>query len=94
MVPVPDPTDQTDQSNPILITMLVVSYTNPLSSDSEIAHQVHISNHSIAFATSWTASKLLLKLRLCVIFVDSPEFDPRRLTGTGKQLGFTAGTEL
>ncbi|OWM74364.1 4-coumarate--CoA ligase-like 9 isoform X2 [Punica granatum] len=54
---------------------VVISPANPLSSDSEIAHQVRISNPSIAFATSWTASKLLPKLRLGVVLVDSPEFD-------------------
>ncbi|PKI39728.1 hypothetical protein CRG98_039898 [Punica granatum] len=68
---------------------MVVSPANPLNFDSDIAHHVHISNPSIAFATSWTTSKLPLKLRLGVILVDSPEFDPCWLTEIGKQPRFT-----
>ncbi|XP_031372288.1 4-coumarate--CoA ligase-like 9 isoform X2 [Punica granatum] len=61
---------------------VVVSPSNPLSSASEIAHQVRISNPSIAFATSSTSSKLPpnYKLRLGVVLVDSPEFESVVLT--------------
>ncbi|XP_031372289.1 4-coumarate--CoA ligase-like 9 [Punica granatum] len=62
---------------------VVVSPSNPLSSASEIAHQIRTSNPSIAFATSSTSSKLPpnYKLRLGVVLVDSPEFESVVLTG-------------
>ncbi|KAK8478687.1 hypothetical protein V6N13_040465 [Hibiscus sabdariffa] len=52
---------------------IVVSPANPLSSDSEIAHQLQLTKPVIAFATSKTSSKLP-SLKLGTILLDSPEF--------------------
>ncbi|KAE8670336.1 4-coumarate--CoA ligase-like 9 [Hibiscus syriacus] len=52
---------------------VVISPVNPLSSDSEIAHQVQLTKPVIAFATSKTSSKLP-SLKLGTIILDSPEF--------------------
>ncbi|TYH04315.1 hypothetical protein ES288_A09G288300v1 [Gossypium darwinii] len=52
---------------------IVISPANPLSSDSEIAHQVQLSKPVIAFATSTTSSKLP-SLKHGTILLDSPEF--------------------
>ncbi|GMJ14005.1 hypothetical protein like AT5G63380 [Hibiscus trionum] len=59
---------------------IVISPANPLSSDSEIAHQLQPIRHwlqltkpVIAFATSKTSSKLP-SLKLGTIILDSPEF--------------------
>ncbi|XWS51377.1 hypothetical protein CRYUN_Cryun12cG0171400 [Craigia yunnanensis] len=52
---------------------IVVSPANPLSSESEIAHQVQLSKPVIAFATSNTCSKLP-SLKLGIVLLDSPEF--------------------
>lgn len=51
---------------------VVVSPANPLSSDSEVTHQVQLTQPALAFATSSTASKLPKSLP--TILVDSPEF--------------------
>ncbi|KAL5748299.1 hypothetical protein ACOSQ2_025596 [Xanthoceras sorbifolium] len=51
---------------------VVVSPANPLSSDSEIAHQLQLTRPSIAFATSQTSRRIPSNLR--TITVDSPEF--------------------
>ncbi|KAL5814992.1 hypothetical protein ACOSQ3_025791 [Xanthoceras sorbifolium] len=51
---------------------VVVSPANPLSSDSEIAHQLQLTRPSIAFATSQTSRKIPSNLRTIVI--DSPDF--------------------
>ncbi|KAJ8504104.1 hypothetical protein OPV22_004990 [Ensete ventricosum] len=50
----------------------VVSPANPLSAPSEIAHQIRLSNPSLAFATTATASKL--PAYLPTILLDSPRF--------------------
>ncbi|THU67671.1 hypothetical protein C4D60_Mb05t27160 [Musa balbisiana] len=50
----------------------VVSPANPLSTPSEIAHQIRLSNPSVAFATTATASKL--PAYLPTILLDSPRF--------------------
>ncbi|CAL9163057.1 unnamed protein product [Musa hybrid cultivar] len=50
----------------------VVSPANPLSAPSEIAHQIRLSNPSVAFATTATASKL--PAYLPTILLDSPRF--------------------
>ncbi|KAH7528263.1 hypothetical protein FEM48_Zijuj05G0053900 [Ziziphus jujuba var. spinosa] len=51
---------------------ITISPANPLSSDSEIAHQVRLSQPVIAFASTSTAKKL--PGNLPTIIVDSPEF--------------------
>ncbi|KAF3436841.1 hypothetical protein FNV43_RR19594 [Rhamnella rubrinervis] len=53
---------------------VTISPANPLSSSSEIHHQVRLSRPAIAFATSSTAQKLPGDLPLGTIIVDSPEF--------------------
>ncbi|XP_068661327.1 4-coumarate--CoA ligase-like 9 [Aristolochia californica] len=50
---------------------IVISPANPLSTPTEISHQLNLSRPKIAFATSATASKLS---SLPVILLDSPEF--------------------
>lgn len=70
----------------LLALGVVVSPANPLSSESEISHQVRISNPSIAFATSSTASKLP-KLRLGMVMVDSPEFESMLTQYSGAGVG-------
>ncbi|CAK9327210.1 unnamed protein product [Citrullus colocynthis] len=52
---------------------VIVSPANPISSESEIAHQVSLCKPVIAFATSSTASKLP-RLPLGTVLIDSPEF--------------------
>ncbi|XP_039035693.1 4-coumarate--CoA ligase-like 9 [Hibiscus syriacus] len=52
---------------------IVVSPSNPLASESEIAHQVRISKPVIAFGTSKTSSKLP-SLKHGTVLLDSPEF--------------------
>ncbi|KAJ0048242.1 hypothetical protein Pint_15660 [Pistacia integerrima] len=56
----------------LLALGVVISPVNPLSSDSEISHQIHLSKPSIAFATSHTSHKLPSNLR--TILIDSPQF--------------------
>lgn len=51
---------------------VVISPANPLSSTSEISHQIQLSKPSIAFATSQTSQSLPSNLR--TIIIDSPEF--------------------
>ncbi|KAJ4712533.1 4-coumarate:CoA ligase-like protein [Melia azedarach] len=51
---------------------VIISPANPLSSVSEISHQIQISEPTIAFATSHTSRKLPPNLR--PILVESPEF--------------------
>ncbi|TXG51307.1 hypothetical protein EZV62_023831 [Acer yangbiense] len=51
---------------------VVVSPANPLSSDSEIVHQLQLTRPSIAFATSHTSRKIPSNIR--TIVVDSSEF--------------------
>ncbi|KAL8037905.1 hypothetical protein ABFX02_11G068000 [Erythranthe guttata] len=53
---------------------VVVSPSNPLSSNSDISRQIHVSNPAIAFATSDTASRLPA-LREGTVLLDSPEFE-------------------
>ncbi|URE02667.1 AMP-binding enzyme [Musa troglodytarum] len=50
----------------------VVSPANPLSAPSEIAHQIRLSNPSVAFTTTATASKL--PAYLPTVLLDSPRF--------------------
>ncbi|XP_059442626.1 4-coumarate--CoA ligase-like 9 [Corylus avellana] len=57
----------------LLALGVTISPANPLSSHSEIAHQVQLSNPVIAFATSATSHKLST-LPLGTILLDSPEF--------------------
>ncbi|XP_039020194.1 4-coumarate--CoA ligase-like 9 isoform X2 [Hibiscus syriacus] len=52
---------------------IIVSPANPLSSDSEIAHQIQLSNPVVAFATSETSHKIPT-LKHGTILLDSPEF--------------------
>ncbi|KAE8686213.1 4-coumarate--CoA ligase-like 9 [Hibiscus syriacus] len=52
---------------------IVVSPSNPLASESEIAHQVRLSKPVIAFATSKTSSKLP-SLKHGTVLLDSPDF--------------------
>jgi acyl-CoA synthetase (AMP-forming)/AMP-acid ligase II len=52
---------------------VIISPANPLSSDSELAHQFQLCKPKIAFATSQTAHKLP-SLPLGTILIDSPEF--------------------
>ncbi|XP_040988845.1 4-coumarate--CoA ligase-like 9 [Juglans microcarpa x Juglans regia] len=57
-----------------LLTLgVTISPANPLSSDSEIAHQVRLCKPVIAFAASSTSDKLPA-LPLGTIFIDSPKF--------------------
>ncbi|WKA07941.1 hypothetical protein VitviT2T_025710 [Vitis vinifera] len=53
---------------------VTISPTNPLGSDSEVSHQIHLCKPAIAFASSKTAHKLP-SLRLGTVLVDSLEFD-------------------
>ncbi|KAB2609157.1 4-coumarate--CoA ligase-like 9 [Pyrus ussuriensis x Pyrus communis] len=60
----------------LLALGVVVSPANPIGSESEIAHQVRLTQPAIAFATSATANKLAKgddKIRT-IILLDSPEF--------------------
>ncbi|XP_054822036.1 4-coumarate--CoA ligase-like 9 [Prosopis cineraria] len=52
---------------------VIVSPANPLSSDSEVAHQVQLVQPVIAFATSSTAHKIP-NLQYGTILLDSPQF--------------------
>ncbi|XP_023000795.1 4-coumarate--CoA ligase-like 9 [Cucurbita maxima] len=52
---------------------VIISPANPIGSDSEISHQIRLSEPVIAFATSSTASKLP-KLQLGTVLIDSPAF--------------------
>ncbi|PIN26117.1 Acyl-CoA synthetase [Handroanthus impetiginosus] len=58
---------------------VIVSPSNPLSSNSEISRQIHVSNPAIAFATSENASRLPA-LRKGTVLLDSPEFESLLLT--------------
>ncbi|CAL1405775.1 unnamed protein product [Linum trigynum] len=55
---------------------VAVSPSNPLSSESELAHQIQLTKPKIAFATSQTAPKLSSSspLHFPTILVDSPQF--------------------
>ncbi|KAL9338064.1 hypothetical protein Peur_069833 [Populus x canadensis] len=57
----------------LLYLGVTISPANPLSSDSELAHQIQLCKPVIAFATSQTAHKLP-SLPQGTIVVDSPEF--------------------
>ncbi|KAK8973460.1 hypothetical protein V6N11_064703 [Hibiscus sabdariffa] len=52
---------------------IVVSPANPLSSNSEISHQIQLSKPIVAFATSETSHKIP-SLKYGTILLDSPEF--------------------
>ncbi|KAH6794686.1 AMP-dependent synthetase and ligase family protein [Perilla frutescens var. hirtella] len=52
---------------------VAVSPSNPLSSPSELAHQIRLSKPAVAFATSETSSKLP-KNNTPIIILDSPQF--------------------
>ncbi|KAG6747169.1 hypothetical protein POTOM_049550 [Populus tomentosa] len=58
----------------LLYLGVTISPANPLSSDSELAHQIQLCKPKIAFATSQTAHKLPNSLPLGTILIDSPEF--------------------
>ncbi|KAJ6420595.1 hypothetical protein OIU84_028024 [Salix udensis] len=53
---------------------VVISPANPISSESEISHQISLCSPVIAFAVSKTCHKLP-KLKHRTILIDSPEFD-------------------
>ncbi|KAJ6420743.1 hypothetical protein OIU84_028161 [Salix udensis] len=53
---------------------VVISPANPISSESEISHQISLCSPVIAFAVSKTCHKLP-KLKHRAILIDSPEFD-------------------
>ncbi|KAL9335342.1 hypothetical protein Peur_072523 [Populus x canadensis] len=57
----------------LLYLGVTISPANPLSSNSELTHQVQLSKPKIAFATSQTAHKLP-SFPLGTILIDSPEF--------------------
>ncbi|GMI95186.1 hypothetical protein like AT5G63380 [Hibiscus trionum] len=57
----------------LLLLGIVVSPTNPLSSNSELAHQIQLSKPVVAFATSETSHKIP-SLKHGTIIIDSPEF--------------------
>ncbi|KAG6753191.1 hypothetical protein POTOM_043238 [Populus tomentosa] len=57
----------------LLYLGVTISPANPLSSNSELTHQIQLSKPKIAFATSQTAHKLP-SFPLGTILVDSPEF--------------------
>ncbi|KAG6746137.1 hypothetical protein POTOM_050651 [Populus tomentosa] len=57
----------------LLYLGVTISPANPLSSDSELAHQIQLCKPKIAFSTSQTAHKLP-SLPLGTILIDSPEF--------------------
>lgn len=52
----------------------IVSPSNPLSSDSDISHQIRVSRPAIAFATAGAAARLP-PLREGMVLLDSPEFE-------------------
>ncbi|XP_057776931.1 4-coumarate--CoA ligase-like 9 [Salvia miltiorrhiza] len=52
----------------------IVSPSNPLSSDSDISHQIHLTRPAIAFVTSATAARLP-PLPQGTVVLDSPEFE-------------------
>lgn len=62
----------------------MISPANPISTESEISHQINLSNPVIAFATSATYQKLP-KLKHKTIFIDSPEFDSILTSHTADQ---------
>uniref|UniRef100_A0A6N2MGV3 AMP-dependent synthetase/ligase domain-containing protein n=1 Tax=Salix viminalis TaxID=40686 RepID=A0A6N2MGV3_SALVM len=55
-------------------TFHIISPANPISSESEISHQISLCSPVIAFAVSKTCHKLP-KLKHTTILIDSPEFD-------------------
>ncbi|KAJ6375404.1 hypothetical protein OIU77_000394 [Salix suchowensis] len=57
----------------LLYLGVTISPANPLSSNSELTHQIQLSKPKIAFATSQTAHKLP-SFPLGTILIDSPEF--------------------
>ncbi|KAJ4834307.1 hypothetical protein Tsubulata_034320 [Turnera subulata] len=60
---------------------VTISPTNPLSTESEISHQLGLCKPVIAFATSSAAGKLP-KMKHKTILLDSPEFDSMMTTTT------------
>ncbi|KAK6924701.1 AMP-dependent synthetase/ligase [Dillenia turbinata] len=54
---------------------VIVSPANPLSSSSEIHHQIHLCKPVIAFATKETESKIPKNLKHGTMLIDSLEFD-------------------
>ncbi|KAA8542153.1 hypothetical protein F0562_023305 [Nyssa sinensis] len=61
---------------------VTISPSNPLASESEIAHQIRLSKPVIAFATSSTAHKLP-SLPLGTVLLDSPQFHSMMTTPRG-----------
>ncbi|XP_028791684.1 4-coumarate--CoA ligase-like 9 [Neltuma alba] len=59
---------------------VIVSPSNPLCSDSEVAHQVRLSQPVIAFATSSTVHKIP-KLQYGTVLLDSPQFVSMMING-------------
>lgn len=62
---------------------VVVSPANPISTETEISHQIELCKPVIAFAVSTTAHKLPKTLRYGTILIDSSEFDSV-MTTSGK----------
>ncbi|KAL1565269.1 4-coumarate--CoA ligase-like 9 [Salvia divinorum] len=61
----------------------IVSPSNPLSSDSDISHQIRLTSPVIAFATSSSAARVP-PLREGTVLLDSPEFEALLLPSTAK----------
>ncbi|XP_047969791.1 4-coumarate--CoA ligase-like 9 [Salvia hispanica] len=61
----------------------IVSPSNPLSSDSDISHQIRLTRPSIAFATSASAARVP-PLREGTVLLDSPEFEALFLPSAAK----------
>ncbi|TYH61592.1 hypothetical protein ES332_D07G062900v1 [Gossypium tomentosum] len=71
---------------------LVVSPANPLSSNSEIAHQIQLSKPVVAFVTSETSHKIP-SLKHGTVLLDSPEF-PSLLTQSNIVNGITKSVKV
>lgn len=64
---------------------VIISPSNPISTNHEISHQIRLSKPAIAFATSVTAHKIP-SLRYSTILLDSSEFESMMTTQLGKPL--------
>ncbi|KAM1303764.1 hypothetical protein ACFX2F_021534 [Malus domestica] len=59
---------------------VIVSPSNPASSNPEVSHQISICRPTVAFATTATAHKIPNSLRLGTILLDSAEFESMMMT--------------
>ncbi|KAM0984339.1 hypothetical protein ACFX15_011382 [Malus domestica] len=64
----------------LLYLGVIVSPSNPASSNPEISRQISLCNPAVAFATSDTAHKIPNSLRLGTVLLDSSEFESMMLT--------------